>query len=84
MESSSRSSVEPLERLRDALAQFTGAEGLGDSACATIGRTPAVRLVRLGSEEPRAEIIAKLESRNPGGSLKDRTALGMVLEARAA
>lgn len=72
-----------LARLRDALAQFTAGDGLGDSACATIGRTPSVRVARLGADEPRAEILAKLESRNPGGSLKDRTALGMVLDARA-
>ncbi len=61
----------------------------GESACATIGRTPAVLLRRFGAgrawrgDASRAEIVAKLESRNPGGSLKDRTALGMVLLARA-
>jgi S-sulfo-L-cysteine synthase (O-acetyl-L-serine-dependent) len=43
-----------------------------------IGRTPLVRLRRL---EPRAgvELYAKLESQNPGGSVKDRAALSMVL-----
>jgi cysteine synthase B len=42
-----------------------------------IGRTPLVRLRRF---EPRAgvEIHAKLESRNPGGSSKDRAALAMI------
>jgi cysteine synthase B len=46
---------------------------------ALIGRTP---LVRLRSFEPRSsvEIYAKLESRNPGGSVKDRAALAMILE----
>lgn len=45
---------------------------------ALIGRTPLVRLRRL---EPRAgvEIYAKLESQNPGGSVKDRAALAMIL-----
>ena len=44
-----------------------------------VGGTP---LVRLPAYEPRAgvEIYAKLESRNPGGSVKDRTALAIVLD----
>jgi cysteine synthase B len=44
---------------------------------ALIGRTPLVRLRRL---EPRAgiELYAKLESQNPGGSVKDRAALAMI------
>jgi len=44
---------------------------------AAIGRTPLVRLQRF---EPRAgvEIYAKLESRNPGGSVKDRAALAII------
>jgi cysteine synthase B len=43
-----------------------------------VGNTPLVRLRRL---EPRAgvEIYAKLESQNPGGSVKDRAALAMIL-----
>lgn len=44
-----------------------------------VGRTP---LVRLRSFEPRpsVEIYAKLESRNPGGSVKDRAAARMLSE----
>ncbi len=44
-----------------------------------VGRTPLVRLPRF---EPRSgvEIFAKLESRNPGGSVKDRAALAMILD----
>jgi cysteine synthase B len=44
-----------------------------------IGNTPLVRLRRL---EPHAnvEIHAKLESRNPGGSVKDRAAASMILD----
>ena len=44
-----------------------------------IGATPLVRLRRM---EPRAgiEIYAKLECQNPGGSVKDRAALAMILE----
>jgi len=51
-----------------------------DSIIDTIGRTPLVRLRRWGSGE-RAEILAKIESRNPGGSVKDRIAIAMVEEA---
>jgi cysteine synthase B len=44
-----------------------------------IGKTP---LIRLRQFEPKAgvEIYAKLEMQNPGGSVKDRAALAMVLE----
>jgi cysteine synthase A len=42
-----------------------------------IGRTPLVRLNRL-SEESGAAIVGKLESFNPGGSVKDRIGLAMI------
>jgi len=45
-----------------------------------IGRTPVVRLGRV-VEPGMAEVWVKLEGMNPGGSIKDRTALGMVLDA---
>jgi cysteine synthase len=45
-----------------------------------IGRTPLVPLRRLNSN-PRVEILAKLESFNPGGSVKDRAALAMIEDA---
>lgn len=45
-----------------------------------IGRTPLVRLNRL-SPEGGATIYAKLESANPGGSVKDRICLNMIDEA---
>ncbi len=50
---------------------------------ATVGATPLVRLSRIGAGLP-AEIWAKLESKNPGGSVKDRAALWMVLAAEDA
>lgn len=43
----------------------------------TIGRTPLVRINRLTAGTP-AEILAKLEFFNPGGSVKDRIALNML------
>jgi cysteine synthase A len=45
-----------------------------------VGQTPMVRLGRL-SPVGGAEIWAKLEFLNPGGSIKDRAALGIVLDA---
>jgi len=45
-----------------------------------IGRTPMVRLERV-VEDGQAEVWVKLEGMNPGGSIKDRTALAMVLDA---
>jgi cysteine synthase A len=45
-----------------------------------IGHTPLLRLRRI-VPEPAAEVHAKLEFLNPGGSVKDRAALGMILDA---
>ncbi|MBO9715566.1 MAG: pyridoxal-phosphate dependent enzyme, partial [Pseudoxanthomonas sp.] len=47
---------------------------------AAIGHTPLLRL-RRASELTGCEILAKVESVNPGGSIKDRTALGLLLDA---
>lgn len=48
------------------------------SLLSLIGGTPLLRLRRVGSELKGAEIYAKLEWKNPGGSVKDRPALAMV------
>ncbi|GAC1446384.1 MAG: cysteine synthase A [Pyrinomonadaceae bacterium] len=45
-----------------------------------IGNTPLVHLARFALA-PCADIYAKLEYFNPGGSVKDRAALGMILDA---
>jgi cysteine synthase A len=42
-----------------------------------IGRTPLVRLNRI-SDETGAEVLGKLESLNPGGSVKDRIGIAMI------
>ena len=47
-----------------------------------IGNTPLVRLNRV-SEATGCEILGKAEFLNPGGSVKDRTALGLVRDAQA-
>jgi cysteine synthase A len=46
-----------------------------------IGNTPLLRL-REASERTGCEILGKAEFLNPGGSVKDRTALGIILDAR--
>ena len=46
----------------------------------TIGKTPLVKLNSLPTET-KATVLAKLESRNPGGSVKDRICLSMIAEA---
>ena len=53
---------------------------VSESILDLVGRTPLLRLTKL---EPSggAQIWAKLEYLNPGGSLKDRAAIGMVLAA---
>jgi len=50
-----------------------------DSILDTIGNTPIVRLHRLAPAH--ATLYAKVESFNPGGSVKDRLALAIVLDA---
>ena len=44
-----------------------------------IGGTPLVRLRNLPDVPERVRVYAKLEGRNPGGSVKDRAALSMIL-----
>src|SRR5213593_496557 len=52
-------------------------DGIYDNICQIIGRTPIVRLNRI-PEDGWAEMLAKLESFNPGGSVKDRIGLPMI------
>jgi cysteine synthase A len=52
-------------------------EGIADSILGLIGETPMVRLTRIAGPDV-AEICGKLESLNPGGSVKDRIALSMI------
>jgi cysteine synthase B len=47
---------------------------------ATIGRTPLVRLMHVAADLPGIEIWGKAEYANPGGSVKDRPALNMILD----
>jgi cysteine synthase A len=52
---------------------------LYDSILDTVGNTPIVRLARLAPAH--ATVYVKVEAFNPGGSVKDRLALGIVLDA---
>jgi [CysO sulfur-carrier protein]-thiocarboxylate-dependent cysteine synthase len=68
-------------------AMAGGATGLAPPATAvspdlvaTIGETPLVELNRI-SPSPDVRILAKLESHNPTGSIKDRTALSLIEDA---
>jgi cysteine synthase B len=49
-----------------------------ESVARLVGRTPLVRLRRIGAELPGVRIYAKCEFANPGGSVKDRPALRMI------
>lgn len=55
---------------------------VADSLLDLIGETPLVRLDRVG-RDASCQILAKLEYLNPGGSVKDRPALAMILAAEA-
>src|SRR2546425_3992761 len=47
---------------------------------ACIGNTPLFRLKKVTAEFPGIEIYGKAEYFNPGGSVKDRPALAMILD----
>ncbi|HVT49103.1 MAG TPA: pyridoxal-phosphate dependent enzyme [Vicinamibacterales bacterium] len=57
---------------------------IADTILDTIGRTPLVRLHKLTAGVIRAEVLAKLETFNPGNSIKDRMALKMIEDAERA
>jgi cysteine synthase B len=49
-----------------------------DGLTRLVGRTPLVRLRRVGADLPGVRLYAKCEFANPGGSVKDRAALRMI------
>jgi cysteine synthase A len=59
---------------------MAGRPRVAESVLDLIGNTPLVRLGRL-SPAGGATILAKVESRNPGGSVKDRIARSMIEDA---
>ena len=56
-------------------ATYSGIDGY-------VGNTPLIRLRRL-SELAGCEILGKAEFMNPGGSVKDRAAYGIITDAEA-
>src|SRR5580698_4992575 len=59
-----------------------GALRVADDITQLVGSTPMLRLGRVAPPDSAA-LYAKLEFLNPGGSIKDRAALGMILDAEA-
>jgi S-sulfo-L-cysteine synthase (O-acetyl-L-serine-dependent) len=56
----------------------------GDELSSSIGRTPLIRLRHVTADLPaQVEVFAKAEHLNPGGSVKDRAALSMILEGES-
>src|SRR5207237_3496290 len=54
-----------------------------DTILDAVGNTPMVRLARLAADL-RTPIVAKVETMNPGGSVKDRIGLAMIEAAERA
>ena len=55
---------------------------IANSILELVGNTPLIRINRM-NPAPGVELLVKLESMNPGGSVKDRIALKMIEEAEA-
>lgn len=52
----------------------------GRDVTSAVGGTPLIRLARVGESAPGVDLHGKAEWLNPGGSIKDRPALAMILE----
>ena len=63
-----------------AVASSSFSPRISDDITQLVGHTPVLRLGRIVPPDA-ASIFAKLEFLNPGGSVKDRAALGMILDA---
>ncbi len=68
--------------LRELRASVSAGEEIADDVLALVANTPLVRLHRV-VPEGSAEVLGKLESLNPAGSVKDRIALSMIEDAEA-
>jgi cysteine synthase A len=64
------------------VASTQSALRIADDITQLVGSTPMLRLGRIAPASS-ASLFAKLEFLNPGGSIKDRAALGMILDAEA-
>ncbi len=66
--------------MAQALPIPNGAYAQAGTLLSAVGNTPLIRLERVPQEFPGVEIYGKAEYFNPGGSVKDRAALNMVLD----
>jgi cysteine synthase A len=75
-----RGLLQPAMSITSEPTSVAGTLRVAESLLELIGHTPMLHLRRL-SPPDGAQVYAKLESFNPGGSVKDRVALGMLLDA---
>ncbi len=66
--------------MQPAVQLFSSPDQRGRSLLENIGNTPLIRLETLTVDLPGVEIYGKAEFMNPGGSVKDRAGLNMVLD----
>ncbi len=57
------------------------ASKIADNILETIGNTPMVRLNRIPKGIVSADVLVKIETTNPGNSIKDRMAVKMIEDA---
>src|SRR5437763_14441219 len=66
--------------MTDAVAEAAAAARLGQSVLDLIGNTPLLSFRRVSAHVAPVRVLAKAEWYNPGGSVKDRAALSMILD----
>jgi cystathionine beta-synthase len=69
--------MRPQDHQTGAMTETAVAPLINESILETIGNTPLVRLARI-APQARAQLLAKLEVFNPGGSIKDRVAVALI------
>jgi cysteine synthase A len=77
--SSHRILLRSLSIMQSSLCSFNDVprSAIYNSVVETIGRTPIIKLQRMAPDS-KADVYVKLESENPGGSVKDRLAIGVI------